>query len=251
MPTKPYLIAHPPKETQYRERRRGITGCIVIHTAESAPDVKGPDDGNLNVAKFIENRSDPGCYHSLSDSDDSLPLVPFHMATFGDGTGSNDFAIHLSMATQAARWATLPKEWREACVKNLAAEAARAAKWLQRVHDITVPGKRISREQSDAGMAGFIAHAQRDPGRRSDPGADFPWALFFIEYNRLMADPVPSPAPEPAPAKPSKLGRGAHVDHAIKDLRVAKENADHPAKLAKINIALKALKSIEPKERTA
>lgn len=182
-----YLEDNPPRQRQFRERRAKVTGLIVVHTAESAPDETGPDTGTENVARFIRDRSTYGSYHTLADSDSRLRLVPFHLAAYGDGTGSNEFAIHISAATQAARWRSLPRAWRRGCVKQLAAAAAEAARWLQKEHGITVPARRVNKADSDRGAAGFISHGERDPGRRSDPGADFPWALFLAEFERLMA----------------------------------------------------------------
>ncbi len=188
-----YLIEHPPHSTQFRPRRAKYTGCTVIHTAENTPDWVDHDSGAEGVARFIQGRSDPGCYHMLVDSDSIIHMVPFALATYGDGTGSNEFACHVSAATQAAKWNAAPKEWREETVRNMAAASARIARWAKREHGITIPAKRISKAESDAGKPGFISHAERDPARRTDPGKDFPWALFFEEYNDIMNPEKPTP----------------------------------------------------------
>lgn len=214
-----YLEQHPPRQTQFRPRRAKPTGLIVVHTAESAPDVQGPDDGTLNVARFIENRSDYGSYHWLADSDSKLLLIPMRMAAYGDGTGSNEFAIHISAATQAARWASLPKAWRDGCVKQMAQAAARSALWLKRQYGIIVPARRVTLAESNAGKAGFISHGERDPGRRTDPGADFPWDQFLREFAaafKALVQPVPPPpAPEPEFAV-TQIGM-AHVSMQFSD----------------------------------
>lgn len=184
----PYLVAHPPARRQFRQRYARLTGLIVVHTAESAPDTVGPDDGVDNVAAFIRRRADPGSYHTLCDSDDRRQLVPYDQAAYGDGTGSNEFAIHISAATQAHRWLTLSKAWREGCVRQMAEAAADAARWLLAEHGITVPARRVTRAESDRGVPGFISHGERDPGRRTDPGPAFPWDLFLTTYADLMED---------------------------------------------------------------
>jgi hypothetical protein len=190
-----YLIDNPPRVQQFRPRRDTPTGLIVVHTAESFPDETGPDTGTLAVARFIENRATPGCYHALADSDSRLQLVPYALATYGDGTGSNEIAIHVSAATQAAKWSSLPEAWVDGCVRQLAAAAADAARWLKATHGITVPAKRIDKAASDARQPGFIAHAQRDPGRRTDPGAGFPWSDFLDLFAdmTLPEDNAPKP----------------------------------------------------------
>lgn len=186
-----YLIEHPPAQRQFKERGRKPTGLLVIHSAENTPDWVGPDAGAEQVADFIQGRSDFGSYHWLVDSDTIIDLIPLHLQAYGDGTGSNPFAIHISAATQAAKWPAAPKEWTDEVVRNMAAAAARSARWLKAEHGITVPAKRITKAQSDAGKPGFISHAERDPERRSDPGASFDWDLFLSTFAELMN-------PEPA-----------------------------------------------------
>lgn len=194
-----YLIDHPPHQRQFRERGTTPSGVFVVHTAESTPDWVGPDAGAENVAAFIAQRSDFGSYHILADSDSRLVLVPFHLQAYGDGTGSNPHAIHVSAATQAAKWDQAPKEWRHDTVVNMALGAAQAARWLKREHGIIVPARRISRAQSDARVPGFISHGERDPGRRSDPGDSFPWKLFLDTFRREMDQPEETPEPERKP----------------------------------------------------
>jgi hypothetical protein len=189
-----YLIEHPPAQRQFRERGVKPTGLIVMHTAESTPDWVDHDAGAEGVARFIQGRADFGCYHEIVDSDSIVLMVPFHLQTYGDGTGSNPIAIHVSAATQAAKWAAAPADWRRETVRNMAEAAARAARWLKAEHGITVPAKRITKAQSDAGQPGFIAHGDRDPGRRSDPGAGFPWDTFLEDFAEALDPRVPTPS---------------------------------------------------------
>ncbi len=177
-----YLDDHPPARTQFRQRYATPTGLIVMHTAESALDVIGEDTGAEGVADFIRRRTDPGSYHRLVDSDSIVPLVRFEMAAYGDGTGSNEFAIHLSFACRAADWPHMSAERREAFLVNGARAAREAAAWLREHHGIDVPAIRVTRAQSDQGAAGFISHGERDPGRRTDPGPGFPWDRFLTLY---------------------------------------------------------------------
>lgn len=186
-----YLDDHPPARTQFRRRYATPTGLIVVHTAESALDAIGEDTGAEGVADFIRRRSDPGSYHRLVDSDSIVPLVRFEMAAYGDGTGSNEFAIHLSFACRAADWPGMDPARREAYLVNGARAAREAAVWLDRVHGVTVPARRVTRTQSDQGAAGFISHGERDPGRRTDPGPGFPWDRFLTLYASEEDDMTP------------------------------------------------------------
>ncbi|GAA1909479.1 hypothetical protein GCM10009737_08440 [Nocardioides lentus] len=183
-----YLQDHPPRQTQFRARRARVRGVIVVHSAESAPDLAGGDGGAEAVAEFIRGRSDYGSYHDLCDSDSAVDLVPYELAAFGDGTGSNEWALHLSAATQAHRWPDLPEQWVDGCLRQMAKRAARMARWIEATAGITVPARRITRAQSEAGVPGFISHGDRDPGRRSDPGPAFPWDRFLAYYAAEMEE---------------------------------------------------------------
>lgn len=185
-----YLVEHPPVVRQFKERGTTPSGLIVLHTAENTPDWVGPDAGAEAVARFLQERTTFGSYHELVDSDSIIDVVPFDLQAYGDGTGSNPFAIHVSAATQAAKWGQASPEWREETVKNMAAASARAARWLKAEHGITVPATVLTREQSEQRKPGFITHALRDPARRSDPGAGFPMGLFLQTFTDLL-DPRP------------------------------------------------------------
>lgn len=182
-----YLEDNPPRTRQYHQPRRAKpTGLIVVHTAESALDMIGADTGAEDVARFIQLRTDFGSYHTIVDSDSRVRLVPFDAEAYGDRTGSNSFAIHISFACKAAGWADMSPVRVGAFIRQGAVAAAEAAKWLKNVHGVTVPSLRITKAQSDAGVPGFISHALRDPARRSDPGADFPWVAFLHEFDDIM-----------------------------------------------------------------
>lgn len=191
--TAAYLIEHPPAVRQFRDRGTKPSGVIVVHTAESSPDWVGPDAGAEAVARFIQGRSDYGSYHLLVDSDSIVLMVPLSMQAYGDGSGSNSHAVHVSAATQAAKWAAAPADWRRETVRNMAEAAARAARWLKKEHGVTVPARRITKAQSDARQPGFISHGERDPGRRSDPGAGFPWDTFLSDFAEAMSPAAPTP----------------------------------------------------------
>lgn len=208
-----YLIDHPPRQRQFRDRGTTISGVVVIHTAESLPDFSGPDLGAEGVARFIQQRSDFGSYHWLADSDSLVDLIPMErFQAYGDGTGSNPHAIHISAATQAHRWNGLPDKWVEETVRNMAVAAHRASDLLEKVHGVRIPAKRRTKAETDRRLEGFISHGERDPGRRTDPGKDFPWDMFFRFYKELE---------NPAPPKPPAPSRGGNVDKALRRVSAA------------------------------
>ena len=237
-----YLIDHPPKTRQYRSpRREDPSGVIVVHTAENTPDTIPEDRGAEAVAAFIANRSDYGSYHVLADSDTAIQLVQYTDEAFHDATGSNPHSFGLSAATQAHRWTQMPDWWVEGTIENLAAAAVAYARWMAREHDIVIPPQRITREQSEQRVPGFISHAERDPARRTDPGEAFPWSDFLREYEQQMNPTI----------------RGINVDTALRLTRQATEaamsirgNQDRQEKadeaVRHLRAARRALRSIEP-----
>jgi hypothetical protein len=186
-----YLREHKPARSQFRSPRRSRpTGLTVVHTAESVMDTVGPDTGAENVAEFIRRRSEPGSYHDLVDSDSDVQLVRYSDEAFQDGTGSNRYALSISFALKAADWPRLSLAKRDAFLEQAAVAFHRQQAWL-RAHGYPVtPLRRISRAASELGHAGFITHAERDPDRRKDPGAAFPWLRFL-----QILTPPPGPAP--------------------------------------------------------
>ena len=223
-----YLNDHPPKQRQFRPRRQAPSGVVVIHTAESSPDWSPPDTGAESVARFIQNRSDYGSYHILCDSDSRIRLVEFDCEAYGDGTGSNPHAVHVSAATRADAWAKASPEWRLATVRQMAEGAAVYAKWLKEHHGIALPARRITRAESDRKVPGFLSHAERDPGRRSDPGKDFPWDAFLSAYAAAM--------------KPTTKLRP--LDKVRADLRLHRKRAGI-LKKAQLTLALKYIRKAE------
>lgn len=185
-----YLLDFPPARSQGRlPRRSPVRSIIVVHTAESGTDLDGPDPKAERVAAFIQGRNDPGSYHLVGDADSIVPLLPFDWETWSDRTGSNRWAIHISLAMNAADWPTLPAARRDQLVDTAGQMAAMAARWLEARGRPLPASTLLTKAQSDQPTAsGFISHALRDPGRRSDPGDGFPWADFFAAYQRHLTD---------------------------------------------------------------
>lgn len=187
-----YLADHPPVRDQwYATRRLPLTGCTVLHTAESVMDTVGPDTGAEAVAEFIRTRTTPGSYHDLCDSDTAIYLVDYSHGAYHDATGSNNWALSISWACATTDWDRMTPEKRRAFLRQGAIAFARQQAW-RKAHGYPLTELRlITKAQSDAGVSGFTYHGYRDPGRRSDPGVappdDFPFAEFITECRAAMS----------------------------------------------------------------
>jgi hypothetical protein len=191
-----YLIDHPPVRQQfYKTRSRALTGCTVLHTAESVMDSVGPDTGAENVAEFIRTRSTPGSYHDLVDSDSVVTLVPYESGAFHDGTGSNNWALSISFACATSDWRRMTPQKRKAFLRNGALAFKRQQDYRRSIGAPLTELRHITKAQSDAGQSGFCFHGDRDPGRRTDPGVAapnlFPFDEFITECRSVMADTPP------------------------------------------------------------
>lgn len=190
-----YLVANPPRRSQYRRPRRAKpSGTVVLHSAENAPDLRPPDDGAENIASFIRGRSDPGSYHVICDQDSSIQLVPFEWEAFHDGTGSNPWSIGLSLALRAADWPKLTDQQQLWYMASLATAARQASDWLHAHYSVSVPTRRLTK--SSPSQPGFCSHQDREnwfgsAGRRTDPwrNDEGMWHLFLTLYEDTRRTP--------------------------------------------------------------
>jgi hypothetical protein len=178
-----YLTLNPPARAQwYATRNRSLTGCTVLHGTESIFDEMGVDTGAENVARFIRDRTTPGSYHDLVDSDSRVHLVEYVHAAFHDGTGSNNWALALAFALRTTDWARMSPVKRASMLAHGARAFVEQQKYRKSVGAPLTRLRYISKAQSDAGESGFCCHGWRDPARRSDPGTEPPHLFPFDEW---------------------------------------------------------------------
>lgn len=206
-----YLLDYPnpyTPQTGYPRRGSSLSGTCIIHTAENAMDLSGPDDSAESVANFIRTRSDYGSYHTLVDSDSIIEMAPYEYETWQDSM-TNPWAVGLSCAVQANSWHLIPIGRREAIYRNLAIAAADFVKYMKS-KGITVPLRRISGAEARARVPGFCAHG--DSGvDRSDPGLGFEWAKFF-QYTKEALGLTPSTPVTPKEVREVKAYKHIQVD---------------------------------------
>jgi hypothetical protein len=190
--SQPYLYRnqnpHAPKRANgrrfwgYPSRPAGaVIDIIGVHTAENPFDQMGQDTGAEGVAAFQSRTERPSSYHRIADRDSTVTCLPDEAVAFGIAN-RNRRSLHVSLALRAADWSDPDKAAR--AEPTLRRAAAVVAAWCRR-YDI--PPRRITRAQADAGVRGLLAHGDADPGRRSDPGVDFPWDRFLTLIRQLLA----------------------------------------------------------------
>jgi hypothetical protein len=182
-----YLLGYNPGTQQWGYPRRGgaqLSGTIIVHTAECAADNVGEDTSAEGCARIIANRADYGSYHRLVDSDSIIDMLPWEYEAWQDSE-TNNWAVGISAALRTSDWAVMPADRRDRVYRNLAACAADFVRYMAG-KGIQVPLRRISGAEARARVPGFCAHG--DSGiARSDPGANFDWALFFA-YTQAALD---------------------------------------------------------------
>jgi hypothetical protein len=99
---------------------------------------------------------------------------------------TNNWAVGISAACNAADWLKMVPSTRDRIYRNLAIEAADFVLYMRQEYGIEVPRRRISGAEARARVPGFCAHG--DSGiDRTDPGKDFDWALFFQYVDEYLS----------------------------------------------------------------
>jgi hypothetical protein len=180
--TLPYLYAHQNRHASERTNGRRFWGypsrsqkvrLIGVHTTESIFDLIGEDTGAENVARYQSGTDRPSSYHRIVDRDSTVVCLPDEATAFGIGK-LNSPTLHIAFAMRAADWSDPRKA--AAARPMLERAAGVCADWCR---EFGIPLTWLTREQAFGASRGFIRHGTADPDRRSDPGKDFPAALFF------------------------------------------------------------------------
>ena len=151
------------KGQYYSSRSKPIQG-IVVHTAEGGRNA-------LGIAKYLSTTDRTASAHVVIDDKEIVELVPDDFTAF-HCRGSNSKSLGLEIAYFAAKWGEDPV-YEEAVI-------ALSASWCaQKAELYDIPMERVTLEEWEAGKKGFISHAECDPARRTDPGANFDWDKFF------------------------------------------------------------------------
>lgn len=194
-----YLLDNPPRSPQYRSPRRDrVSGLVIVHNSG------GARTDALNLARFIENRGDPGSYHELGNhADDWVVMLPDDVEAFGTTAGDNRWGWHVCLTGSDGSF--VPTD--PATVRGIDQAAARAAAFWRR-QAIT---PRLDRfltytEAHDQRQPGLVHHGTLQPGDRSDAWAKSPRrpaldGLLLAACRRHLNLTPPPPKEVPAMAR--------------------------------------------------
>ncbi len=168
----------------YKTRKGGVKGFVIHCTAGPQDrDMEGRDDSVAAELRYLRKRSDPVSFHSISDSDNEVRIIPDSYTGF-HCRGYNSNTVGHEICKREMNWKDDPAEWVTATLWQTAKCIA------PRVKTLRLPLRKATKAELDRAIArnglpvGFVGHYQLDPTRRSDPGLvngvdTFPWKRFF------------------------------------------------------------------------
>lgn len=169
-----------------RTCQHGIDGphLIVAHTSEQLPDYRPPDDGAEALTGYAQTTERLVSWHDSVDADSWVPLLP-SSHTAWHVRGFNRCGHGIEMATKAHLWGAAPGVWVGGTIGNFA-RAAAAVIVASADPQRWILDRELTRAEVDRGAWGFVSHARLDPGRRTDPGRAYPWAVALARTRDLV-----------------------------------------------------------------
>lgn len=215
-----------PHGPHYYTARKEPLLAVVMHVTAGLQDqdYSGADLSAEKTARYAATTDRPVSWHSGSDADSHFQLLPDNYTAF-QCQGYNSCTLGHEISKRDVTWGDEPKRW----VEDTLLQAANS---LRRVSAHGIPFVRATKADLDKARkaknpkpVGFVTHAELDPKRRSDPGADFPWARFFDLLNEKGRPPASSkvePIPYPKShnhAAPTIQADGKAPVAPVKDLQ--------------------------------
>jgi len=179
-----YLLDnHNPNGDHFYDSRRLNLTAITVHITAGLEDLDTVDDHSAeNTAAYAASTSREVSWHSGSDADSYLYLLPPHYTAWHAGNYNSSTYGH-EISKKHTDWRTMPEDWVRKTLKN----AAKALAPIVRQYNI--PIRKATRAEVDRARVtgvpvGFISHAELQPQDRTDPGwvsgiDTFPWQQFL------------------------------------------------------------------------
>lgn len=191
-----YLLDHPnPTGPNYYPTRRKPLIAIVVHVTAGLEDkdLIGPDMSCENVCRYAATTTRDVSWHSGSDSDTWIDLLPYSYTAWQCVDYNSSTAGH-EISKLDTDWRDEPKGWVDRTINIAALGLGRKAR------ENHIPIRKASKAEVDRAIAnggppvGFISHHELDPSRRTDPGwvgnvDTFPWEMF-LAIARGEEDPM-------------------------------------------------------------
>ena len=180
-PEYPDLAWVPPKS--WTNANRTSVQVVVIHTTEGSEHGQSAEDG----AAYDARRTDGTSTHYFHDSNSTVQSVRTEDKAHTARANGNRIGIHHELCgdagDSAAEWAD---GYHSAMLEQAARQVARdCKKW-------DIPVRRLSPAQVRNGVKGICGHVDiteafpADRGTHTDPGRNFPWALFLAKVDAYL-----------------------------------------------------------------
>lgn len=172
---------------KFHTSRRGKVKAAVVHVTAGLQDLdlKGDDLSAENTNRWQLNARPEASWHRIADTDSVITCLP-SWYTAWQAKGYNSTTVGNEVANADARWDNKTTEWVKRTIWNY------ALSYADYVVKYKIPLRRATKAELDAAIAndsapvGFIDHSRLSTIRK-DPGATFPWALFFDNIRAIIA----------------------------------------------------------------
>jgi len=194
MTTGYYLLDHPnPNGRHYYTVRAKRLIAQIIHITAGLEDIdlRGPDSTAEGEARYAATTSREVSWHSGSDTDSGIYLLPYQYTGFQ--------CVNYNSSTAGHEISKLETNWKDDSPKVVEARLRQAAKTIRpKMVQFRIPFRKASKAEVDNAISrqsspvGMIGHGELDPDRRTDPGTvmvggkrieTFPWKQFIEILN--------------------------------------------------------------------
>lgn len=211
-----------PAKKYYTTRQKKVKGAVV-HVTAGLQDLGmvGTDESAEGTNKWALTQLPEVSWHRIADSDGVESCLP-SWYTAWQAKGYNSTTVGVEISNVDARWDNKPSQW----VKWTIWHAARA--FADYAVKYKIPLRRATKAELDHAIAtdgapvGFVDHSRLSTNR-VDPGATFPWDMFFRFMRAIIAGAL-DPDHLTPPAPPTTV-----ASHKEASMQFYQIDSDNPA----------------------